>query len=277
MPGRWRAVLERGLGDTRTRILGVFLIIVAVVGTVLMRSYANIETVFAASLLAGSLLGRWWTILVPLTALAILQPLEWSTTYAGYGLNAMTGITFFVVSGYVFVGFLGRRIRPRVLFRVKSVALLTTISVPVTIAYDLWTALGEWYFITRPFGVGIATILEAQVPFTLYHLLSSLIFVPLFGSIFLFLHTYGWPARASAKPGSRSSLPCGSRASGRLRGSSKSPSSRLARARCRRPRPSAFAPVGRAPSSVPRTPPSPFRAGVRARRGPRRLAPPFPL
>src|SRR5205809_4311512 len=186
----WRGILEAGLGDSRTRILGVFLIVVAVVGTVLMRSYANIETVFAASLLAGSLLGRWWTILVPLTALAVLQPLEWSTTYAGYGLNAMTGITFFVVSGYVFVGILGRRIRPRVLFRVKSVALLTTISVPVTIAYDLWTALGEWAFLTRPLGVPLATMLEAQVPFTLYHLLSSLIFVPLFGTAFLFMHAY---------------------------------------------------------------------------------------
>ena len=200
----WRAVLDAGLGDARTRILGVFLIIVAVVGTLLMHSYANIETVFAASLLAGSLLGRWWTILVPMTALAVLQPLDWSTTYTGYGLNAMTGITFFVVSGYVFVGFLGRRIRPRVLFRVKSVALLTTISVPVTIAYDLWTAFGEWYFITRPFGVGIVTILEAQVPFTLYHVLSSLIFVPLFGSIFLFLHAYGWPART---PGTTAKTP----------------------------------------------------------------------
>ncbi len=191
----WRAVVEAGLGDTRTRILGVFLIIVAVVGTFLMHSYANIETVFAASLLAGSLLGRWWTIIVPLTTLAVLQPLEWSTTYAGYGLNAMTGITFFVISGYVFVGFLGNRIRPKVLFRVKSVALLTTISVPVTIAYDLWTAIGEWYFITRPFGVSLGTTLYFQIPFTLYHLLSSLIFVPLFGSIFLFLHAYGWPAR----------------------------------------------------------------------------------
>src|SRR5213083_819419 len=149
MGGGWRGILEAGLGDSRTRVLGVFLILVAVIGTLLLRSYANIETVFAASLLAGSLLGRWWTILVPLTALAVLQPLEWSTTYTGYGLNAITGITFFVISGYVFVGFLGRRIRPRVLFRVKSVALLTTISVPVTIAYDLWTAIGEWYFFSR--------------------------------------------------------------------------------------------------------------------------------
>ena len=200
----WRGIVEAGLGDARTRVLGVFLILVAVIGTLLLRSYANIETVFAASLLAGSLLGRWWTILVPLTALAVLQPLEWSTTYTGYGLNAITGITFFVISGYVFVGLLGRRIRPRVLFRVKSVALLTTISVPVTVAYDVWTAFGEWYFITRPFGVSLGTVLYFQIPFTLYHLLSSLIFVPLFGSIFLFLHSYGWPART---PGAVSKAP----------------------------------------------------------------------
>ena len=200
----WRGTLDAGLGDARTRILGVFLIIVAVLGAYVMRAYANIETVFVASLLAGSLLGRWWTILVPLTALVVLQPLEWSSTYRGYAFDAMTGITFFVVSGYVFVGLIGRRIRPKILFRVKSVALLTTISVPLTVAYDLWTAFGEWYFLTRPFGVGFVTVLEGQFLFTLYHLLSSLIFVPLFGTAFLFLHAYGWPARTEetvpAKP-----------------------------------------------------------------------------
>src|SRR3989441_6310922 len=78
------AILEAGLGDARTRMLGGFLIIVAVVGTVLMRSYANIETLFAASLLAGSLLRRLWTNLVPLTAVAVLHPLQWSATDPGY-------------------------------------------------------------------------------------------------------------------------------------------------------------------------------------------------
>ena len=194
----WRASLEVGLGDGRTRILGVFLILVAVLGTYLMRAFANIETVFVATLLAGSLLGRWWTVLVPLAALAILQPLEWGTTYRGFAFEAMSGITFFVVSGYVFVGFLGRRVRPRILFRVKSVALLATISVPITIAFDLWTATGEWYFLTRPW-TPLATMLEAQVPFTLYHLLGSLIFVPLFGTAFLFLQAHGWPARTETR------------------------------------------------------------------------------
>lgn len=192
---RWRTWIEAGLGDARTRLLGVLLILVAVFGTYFLRAYANFETVLVASLLAGSLLGRWWTVLVPLSALLILQPLEWATEYNGYAINAMTGISFFVISGYVFVGLVGRRIRPRVLFRVKSVALLTTISVPLTIGYDVWTAFGEWYFLARPFGVNFVTVLEGQVIFTMYHLLSSLIFVPLLGSMFLFAHALRWPSR----------------------------------------------------------------------------------
>jgi hypothetical protein len=201
MAHRWRAAFEAGLGDARTRILGVFLIVVAVLGTYVLRAYANIETVFAASLLAGSLLGRWWTVLVPLTALLVLQPLEWSAN-PGYVLNAMAGLSFFIITGYVFVALMGRRLKPRILFRVKSVALLTTVSVPLTIAYDLWTAFGEWYFITRP-AVTLAQVFQAQGIFTLYHLLSSLIFVPLFGSIFLFVQAYGWPARSDETAPSR--------------------------------------------------------------------------
>jgi uncharacterized protein DUF6580 len=212
MRDRWKAALDAGLGDARTRMLGVLLILVAVVGTLATRAYANIETLFAASLLAGSLLGRWWTILVPLTALLILQPLEWGVAAGGYALEAMAGITFFVMSGYLFVGILGRRIRPKVLLRVKSVALLTTISVPLTIAYDLWTASGEWYFLARPFGTSFATMLEAQVPFTIYHLLSSLMFVPLFGSIFILVyhHVVHVPAREEAPERERTSDPSGS-------------------------------------------------------------------
>src|SRR3989440_1029371 len=101
----WRARVDEGLGDARTRILGAFLILVAVLGTYLMHAFANIETVFVASLLAGSLLGRWWTVLVPLTAMAVLQPLEWGPPYRGYPTGAMTGTRFFVGPGTVFVEF----------------------------------------------------------------------------------------------------------------------------------------------------------------------------
>ena len=74
----------------------------------------------------------------PVGELSVLR--KWTSISGGACVKRVRERVGFlpVISGYVFVGILGRRIRPRVLFRVKSVALLTTISVPVTIAYDLW-------------------------------------------------------------------------------------------------------------------------------------------
>ncbi len=201
---RIRGAIHRGLGGRRTISLGLLLISLGVVGKLVLLRYANIETVFVASLLAGSVLGRWWTVIVPLSILAILQPLAWGALYPGYDMEAMLGITFFVVSGFVFIGLAGRSVRRRVLLRVKSVALLTTISVPLTIAYDVWTDVGDWYFLFRPAGIDFATVLWWQVPFTVVHVLSSLIFVPLFGSGFLMLAyaptTAGNPKASPAEP-----------------------------------------------------------------------------
>src|SRR3989442_4341764 len=103
---------DAGTADGWSLLLGVFLIVVAVLGTLLLRAFANFETVFVAALLAGSLLGRWWTVLVPVAALAVLQSLDWAT-YGGYGLQAMIALSFFTVSGYAFVGLIGRRVRPK--------------------------------------------------------------------------------------------------------------------------------------------------------------------
>jgi hypothetical protein len=193
MNERWKAALDRGLGNNKTRMLGLLLIAVGALGTVVLRNDANFETVFVATLVAGSVLGRWWTVLVPMAVLAIVEPVLWGGPYAFYSSQVVLGLTFFIVTGFLFVGIVGRSAKPRVLFRVGSVALLTLLSIPMTIAYDLWTDVGEYYFIAKPMGLTFWNVLEAQVPFTLYHLLSSLIFVPLFGSGILFLHTHGWP------------------------------------------------------------------------------------
>jgi len=210
IPPRARAAIALALGDRRTIGLGLLLIGIGVVGKLALLGYANIETVFVASLLAGSVLGRAWTVLVPLSVLGILQPFLWGTEYPGYGLEAIAGITFFVVTGFVFVALAGRRMRGHVLARVRSVALLTTLSIPLTVAYDLWTDVGDWYFLFRPAGTDFVTVLTWQLPFTLYHLLSSLIFVPLVGSSFLVLHEHLAAARHArsepnpAEPGERS-------------------------------------------------------------------------
>lgn len=195
MNARLRGVLDRGLGDRKTRTFGVLLIGIGVLGKVFfLRYFANFETVFVVSLLAGSLLGRWWTVLVPMATLAIVEPILWGGPYASYGLSVIFGFTFFMVTGFLFVSVMGRMVRPRVLFRVGSVALLTTLSIPLTIAYDLWTDIGQYYLIAGPMGLTFWNVLELQVPFTLYHLLSSLIFVPLFGMGILYLHQVAWPS-----------------------------------------------------------------------------------
>lgn len=194
MNARWRAVFERGLGDRRSRTIGALLIVVGVLGKlVFLRYFANVETIFAVSLIAGSVLGRWWTVLVPIATIAIVEPFLWGGPYAFYGFDVAVGLTFFMATGFVFVGLLGRGLKPRVLFRVKSVALLTTISIPMTIAYDLWTDIGEYYFIAKPMGLTFLNVLELQTMFTAIHLLSSLIFVPLIGIGILFLHEVVWP------------------------------------------------------------------------------------
>ncbi len=199
MNARWRAAIQRGLGDRKTRTIGVLLILIgAFVKLVFLRNAANFETIFAVTLIAGSMLGRWWTVLVPMATLAIVEPLLWGGPYALYGTTIMLGLSFFVVTGFLFVGILGRTMKPRVLFRVKSVALLTTVSVPLTIAYDLWTDVGEYYLIAQPMGLTFWNVLELQVPFTAYHLLSSLIFVPLIGMGMLYLSAVVWPATEEA-------------------------------------------------------------------------------
>ena len=207
MNARWRSAIERGLGGPKTRATGVLLIVVgAFTKLVFLRDTANFETIFAVSLVGGSVLGRWWTVLVPLGTLAIVEPVLWGGPYALYTTNVILGISFFIVTGFVFVGLMGRALKPHVLFRVRSVALLTTVSVPLTIAYDLWTDVGEYYFIAGPMGLTFWNVLEAQAIFTAYHILSSLIFVPLIGMGIFYLHTVLWPstsettAREPAKP-----------------------------------------------------------------------------
>ncbi len=169
--------------------LAFLLLLLGVGGRLLLRSVfhvANIETVLAASMLAGAFLGYRYTMFVTIATMAISDAVIYALGAGdGFGLGAIVGITAFTWSGMLFAGFLGAATgRRRVLFTTRSMALLATISIPATLLFDAWTAFGEWLFIAGPAGVSLPTVYELQVPFTLIHLASSIVFVPLFGSIF---------------------------------------------------------------------------------------------
>ena len=197
MNARWRAAIERGLGDTRTRATGVLLILIGAFAKLLFfRNDANVETIFAASIIAGSVLGRWWTVIVPMASLAIIEPVLWGGPYAAYGGDVVLGLSFFMVTGFVFVGLMGRAVKPHMVYRVKGIAIIFAISIPLTVAYDLWTDVGEYWFIARHLGWTFQDVLMAQVPFTLIHILSSITFAPLIGMGVFYLHTVLWPSKA---------------------------------------------------------------------------------
>jgi len=169
--------------------LAFLLIILGVGGRLVLLRVANVETVLAASMIAGAFLGWRYSLLVTLAVMGISDGFIYALGYGGeLGVIGILGITAFTWSGMVFAGLLGAATgRRRVLFTTRSMALLATVSIPATLLFDVWTAFGDWLFIAGPRGVSLVAVYYLQIPFTLIHLASSIVFVPLFGSIFSYL------------------------------------------------------------------------------------------
>ena len=181
--------------DANKASVAVLLIIIGVCGRILLVQYANIETVLAIALLSGVILGGLFCIIVPL-AVMLLSDLwiYWFTDYGlTFGTGAIIGLTFFTWSGYIMIGLIGRFVKPKVAYTVKGVAVVVGVGLIATLIYDLWTVTGYWIFMTPRTPDWLIRVLAMQVPFTIYHLISSLIFVPLFTTIFMYVHEHGLP------------------------------------------------------------------------------------
>jgi len=169
----------------RRRQIRLFSILVAaaVVGKLLLANVANIEPILAVSLIGGMVLRRAYVLLVPIVALCLHEVLVTMLFYPGYGAVRILALSVFLVTGWLLVSLAGTRVRSRVLFRTKTIAIATAVSVPLTVAWDVWTAFGNWLTISRypPYNWSLPVVLEMQVPFTLVHVISSLLFVPLIG------------------------------------------------------------------------------------------------
>ena len=173
--------------------LASLLIAVGVVGRILLASAANIEPVLILSMLAGAILGGIYVLVVPVAIMGLSDLYFYLVPYGGlYPTASILGLAAFVYSGYVFVAALGGfAMRRRLVWRTKTIAVFTAISVPLTIAFDVWTAFGDWLFLG--FGSSLAQVYAMQVPFTLLHVFSSLLFAPMLGTTFLAVHLHGVP------------------------------------------------------------------------------------
>ncbi len=171
--------------------LALLFILVGIVLRIVLAPYPNIEPVLALSMMAGLILGGLWALVVPL---AIMVLSDWAINAMHYGTmftwQQLVGISIFTWTGMIFVGYIGTRMKPTFLFRMKNVAVFTGVAVILTILYDLWTLVGYKLIVPE---MSIWIILMAQIPFTIAHILSTLIFVPLFGTMYIYIHEYGLP------------------------------------------------------------------------------------
>jgi hypothetical protein len=177
--------------DGKKAQTAVMLIAIGVSLRIALAGFPNIEPVLALSMIAGLVLGGWYALVVPLAMMVLSDWAIYALDYGDvFGWRIILGITFFTWTGMVLAGYAGRQVRPRFLFRLKGVAVFTGAALVMTLVYDLWTIPGYCLVFNQTLPVAIA----GQVTFTVYHLLSTLIFAPLFGTIYVYVHEYDLPS-----------------------------------------------------------------------------------
>lgn len=178
-------------GDEKQKkfLFALALLGIGIVGRMLLTSYPNMETVLVVTMLAGCMLGGIYTFVIPILVMAVTDFL--------IGTN---WIFLFAWSGFAFIGFWGYLLKNKRKASLKFVATLFGIGLGATLAYDIWTAFGWWYLM-HPHTLGsLGLVYLLQIPFTLRHLVSTAIFVPLVSIPVLYLYEYGWRRFYSLSP-----------------------------------------------------------------------------
>lgn len=164
------------------------LIIMGILGRIALVTMANLETVLVVAILSGVLLGGVYCIIVPITVMVISDLYLYTYNYNYFfGAEKIIGVVFFTWSGFAMAGIIAKSSRKRIICKVKGIAILTGIAVIATIIYDCWTAFGWWYLMYPHTIQNLQYVFSIQIPFTVYHIISTLIFVPLLGTPLIYL------------------------------------------------------------------------------------------
>ncbi|MDI6917235.1 MAG: hypothetical protein QMC80_05505 [Thermoplasmatales archaeon] len=134
------------------------------------------------ALLAGCLIGGIYSLIVPFFIMLF------SDIY--FGNNS---ILLFTWSGFAFVGLMGYALKNRVNYSAKFIGTLTGMGIGSVLVYDFWTNLGWWYLFYPHTVNGLMLCYTMALPFTVGHLISASIIVPLVSIPAVYIHKYGLP------------------------------------------------------------------------------------
>ena len=174
---------------TKRPLFALILLGVGGLGRLLLADLPNIETVLVVSMLAGCMLGGLYTLFIPITVMAITD---------FQILGSFHPIFLATWSGFILLGFIGYLLKNRRRASLGFIGILLGAGLAGTVLFDFWTDIWWWYLMYPGHTLNnFIQVLMLQIPFTLRHLLSTAIFVPLVSVPLLYLYEHGWQAAYS--------------------------------------------------------------------------------
>lgn len=156
--------------DKKRFVLAIILILFGSIGRILLLDLPNVETLTIASLLAGSMLGGGYTLIVPLTIVAITD------MYIGN-----KPILIFTWTAWAIIGILGWLLRKSkkesFVFGFKMMGM----GVVSSLFFYVWTNFGVWLMWPQMYPAtwqGLISCYILGLPFLKMNLIGNLIIIP---------------------------------------------------------------------------------------------------
>jgi hypothetical protein len=145
--------------------------------------YGFLDVFFVTALVAivsGILLGKYFTIIVPLFVLVITD-VFYAFADPSANLALFTSWLFlFTLSGYVIMALMGFYTKKKSKLNISFIPKILVVGIIAVIIYDIWTNFGFWLSYSKmgwypPTLEGLGTVFAGGLPFMLWHILSTAI------------------------------------------------------------------------------------------------------
>ena len=156
----------------------ISLIAFAVLTRLLLKDVPNVETITVTALLAGSMLGGIYAIVVALSAMAIADII--------IGNDA---ILLFTWSAYAIIGLLGLVLYKKHGANLKYVLQMTGLGIVASLFFYFFTNFGVWLMWPEMYAhtwMGLLQCYVMGLPFLKYNVLGNLIIVPVVTSVVVY-------------------------------------------------------------------------------------------
>ena len=163
-------------------IFAIILIVFGVVTRLLLKDLPNVETITVMALLAGSMLGGFYAVVVALSAMAI-----------GDMIIGNDSILMFTWSAYAIIGLFGLILYKKQKRGFKYVLQMTGLGMMASLFFYFLTNFGVWLLWPGMYAhtwAGLTQCYVMGLPFLKYNFLGNLVLVPLVTSVVVFARAW---------------------------------------------------------------------------------------